>query len=136
MKIPKKIAILLLFIIFNYNCTPMNTKTCFNIDTFSMISKLIEEKGKTVMLYERLIASEDEKAKEISFENYVLELVVYDTTSRIVVIDTQKNIPSYFCEIIEDELYFSAYESRIDSEQDMKDRRANWCMLTTKILAK
>jgi hypothetical protein len=135
MKIAKRIALLLLFIIFNHNCTQMDTKTCFDIDTFSILATLIQEKGKTILLHERLIAGENQTAKEISFEHYLIEFVSRDTASKIIVIDTERKIPAYSCKVKKGKLSFSAYESRIDSEKDAQDRKDNWCMLVTKILA-
>lgn len=131
-----KSRLLLLFVILNYNCEKMETKTCFNIDTFSMLATLIDEKGKTILLHERLIAGENVIAKEISFEHYLIEFVSQNMTSKIIVIDTEKNIPAYACKEKNGKLSFSAYESRFDIDKDIQDRKDNWCMLVKKILAK
>ncbi|MGH1384542.1 hypothetical protein [Kordia sp.] len=133
MKTIKRATVLFLFIIFNYNCTTM-TSTCFNTNTYLELASLIDKSGHTQMLHERLVADMNEKAKEISFENFLLELVIYDTSSNIIIIDTKNNIPTYFCKIKDDGLYFSAYESRIDTEQDIQHRKDNWCELVSKIL--
>lgn len=133
--VTKKNNILLsLFLIFNYNCETMETTTCFNTDKFSMLTTLIEEKGTTIKLQERLVADKKTVAKEISLgDSYVILLA---ETNTIVVIDKKGTIPSYTCYIEEKQLMFSAYEARFDIEMDIDKRKEHWCQLITSVLPK
>ncbi|MBC8756318.1 hypothetical protein H2O64_16710 [Kordia sp. YSTF-M3] len=114
----------------------MEKATCFDIDTFSMLTTLIQEKGRQMLLHKRLVAGENETAKEIRFENYLIELVTESNTHKIIVIAIERTIPTYVCEVKDEKLFFSAYEARFDIDKDVQDRKDNWCMLVTKILAK
>jgi len=116
MKIDKKPIVLLLFIIFNYNCTQMDTTTCFNIDTFSTLTALIKEEGKVIMLHERLVADKNESAKEISFEHYFIEFISDEETSQIIVIDTEREIPTYFCEV-KDDVFVKRFKSNVNEQK-------------------
>lgn len=101
-----------------------------------MLATLIQEKGTAIMLHERLVADVNEMSKEIAFEHYLMALVTNDKTYKIIVIDTENIIPTYVCEVRDAKLVLSAYEARFDMDIDIQNRKENWCMLVTKMVAK
>jgi hypothetical protein len=110
------------------------TTTCFDTNIFLNMVSHVKENGTSVMLHERVFSDGETTAIEVSYENFLLELVTYDADSKLIIIDQEDVIPPYFCEIRDTTLYFYAYESRIDSEEDMEIRKQNWCALVSKIL--
>ncbi|MFK7749604.1 MAG: hypothetical protein AB8B65_14505 [Kordia sp.] len=125
---------LLLIICLNFNCKKMETVNCFEIHTFSKVLNVVQNKGTSVFLDTKLVIQKDTKAKEYVFENFVLESIE-NREDMIVIIDGTKVIPTFTVSKVGTSLNFSAYASRIDSEDEKQQRKDIWCQLATKILA-
>lgn len=126
--------LLLLIISLNYNCKKMETANCFDTHKFSEILNIINEKGQIVLLDTKLITQRNTNAKEFVFENYALEFLEKENDKKIIIIDDNHVIPIFTVAVIDSKISFSAYESRIDTDEDIKQRRESWCYIVTNIL--
>lgn len=124
---------LLLVICLNYNCKKMETVDCFEIDTFSKVLKVIQNKGVEVLLDDKLVIQKGTKGIELAYENFALEYVEH-THDKLIVVDNTHAIPTFTVSKIDGSIQFSAYASRLDTEQDIQQRKDTWCMLITKVL--
>jgi hypothetical protein len=111
----------------------METVHCFEIDTFSKVLKVVQNQGVEVLLDNKLVIQKGTKATELVFENFALECV-NDTNDRLIVVDNTHAIPTFTVSKIDGNIQFSAYASRLDTEQDIQQRKDTWCMLITKVL--
>lgn len=132
----KTFAILSCLLFLNFTSPEVNTKNCFNVESFNLLKAYIIENGSDIILHERIIAGVETVAKEVSFDNKYIELIQHPSGDVILVIDKSKKTPDYTCRLEGDHLKFSAYVSRFDIDKDKESRRSEWCILITKILSK
>jgi len=112
----------------------METVNCFEIDTFSKVLNVIQNQGETVLLDTKVVAQKNTTAKEVVFENFSLAFVEDNANAAIVIVDATHAIPTYVVSKNAESVDFSAYESRLDTEADVQQRKDTWCMLVSKVL--
>lgn len=129
-----KKTILYLLLIFNYNCTQMEKAACFSTQTFTEITKLIQEKGSEMISKEHLVMDKSMNGKEYLVGNFYLILMATNDQNVIIIADKNHQIPSFTCSVNNNELIFSAYESRLDTKKDSEQREKIWCELASELL--
>jgi hypothetical protein len=92
------------------------------------LTKLIQTKGTTIKLQQRLVSDKELKTKELSVSNFYLEFQEGHNDT-IIIIDKDKTIPTYTVKLIEGEIHLHAYYSRFDTDKESEVRRKNWCKL-------
>jgi len=113
----------------------METVHCFEIDTFLKVLKVVQNEGDEVLLDDKLVIQKGTKGIELVYNNFALECVEH-TNDKLIVVDNTYTIPTFTVSKIDGSIKFSAYASRLDSEQDIQQRKDTWCALVTKILEK
>ena len=119
---------LLLLLLFLSCNNPSIQTDCLNASQFMALTKLIQTKGTTIRLQQRLVSDKELKTKELSVSNFYLELQEGQNET-IIIIDKDKTIPTYTANLIEGEIYLHAYSSRFDTDKESEVRRKNWCKL-------
>jgi hypothetical protein len=130
----KTYAFLTCLIVLNLNCNQMKDNECFETKNFDQLKTQIVENNDVIQLHERLVADTTTSALELSIQNKFLELVRVEGNDEIIVIDKNGSLPTYSCAIVNGQLKLSAYESRFDTEQDVKQRRNDWCKIVNELV--
>ncbi|MEM6719603.1 MAG: hypothetical protein AAF611_09825 [Bacteroidota bacterium] len=112
----------------------METINCFEIKTFSKVLNLIKDQGETILLDTKIVVQKNTIAKEVVYENFTLAFVENNPNAEIVIVDATHTIPTYVVSKNDITVNFSPYESRLDTESDVQQRKDTWCTLVSKIL--
>lgn len=130
------ISILSFFLFLNCNYSSMNAQDCFSLEKFDQLKVYITKHHSTIKLSTRLIADRETISKEIQFQDRYIELVESPDMDMIIIIDQSQILPTYFCRKEDNKLKFSAYASRFDTDEDVANRKKDWCQLLEALLNK
>ncbi|PTX61612.1 hypothetical protein C8N46_104255 [Kordia periserrulae] len=113
----------------------METVNCFEPVIFSQVVTFVEKKGKETLLDAKIVTQKGTKATVFVVDSFMIAAVGSEEDTRLIVIDETHKNPTFTISVDEENhLDISAYASRIDSEEDIQQRKETWCTLVTKIL--
>lgn len=113
----------------------METINCFEPAILSQVVTFVKDNGKKILLDTKIVIQKGTKATAFELDNFLVATIENEQHTRIIVIDEAHEVPTFTVSVDEkNQLEISAYASRIDSKEDIQQRKDTWCRLVTKIL--
>jgi hypothetical protein len=142
-----KILIIIVLIVITYSCdrpTTYNTmfqnkdngENCLTNDNFNIVKRYLLKNGAQVKLYMAgIITDTTTSSIQLLFEDKTIALTDPPNYNRIIIIDRNDKgkIPVYFVSNKKNPCELSAYYSVIDTDENIKTRKDDWCKIVTKM---
>ncbi|KAB8153576.1 hypothetical protein EZY14_010095 [Kordia sp. TARA_039_SRF] len=113
----------------------METINCFEPAILSQVVMFVKDNGKKMFLDAKIVIQKGTKATALVVDNFLVATIENEQHTQVIVIDKAHEVPTFTVSVDEkNQLDISAYASRIDSKEDIQQRKDTWCTLVTKIL--
>ncbi|MEM6525829.1 MAG: hypothetical protein AAF693_18665 [Bacteroidota bacterium] len=113
-------------------------KKCLTMENFNSVVSYVRRVGKQIPLSKRIVSDKELKSLEISLNHRFIELIQYQNYECIIIIDKKERdtIPTYFVSNENNVIVTSAYNSRLETGDDLKVRANDWCSVVAELTNK
>lgn len=108
------------------------------MENFNSVVSYVRRVGKQIPLSKRIVSDKELKSLEISLNHRFIELIQYQNYECIIIIDKKERdtIPTYFVSNENNVIVTSAYNSRLETGDDLKVRANDWCSVVAELTNK